>query len=64
MTQSRQSAQKVGVWRTPDETTIERIMLQGLQIQLRITCKCWVKEKHTVISTKNLASNMTYYIQV
>ena len=39
MTQTRQSAQKVGVWRTPDETTIERIMLQGLQIQLRITCK-------------------------
>ena len=34
MTQSRQSACKVGVWRTPDETTIERIMLQGLQIQL------------------------------
>ena len=34
MTQLRQSARKVGVWRTPDETTIEHIMLQGLQIQL------------------------------
>ena len=34
MTQSRQSARKVGDWRMPDETTIERIMLQGLQIQL------------------------------
>ena len=29
-----QSARKVGVWHTPEETTIERIMLQGLQIQL------------------------------
>ena len=34
MTQSRQSARKVGVWRMPDETTIERIMLQVFQIQL------------------------------
>ena len=34
MTQSRQSPHKVGVGCTPDETNIERIMLQGLQIQL------------------------------
>ena len=34
MTQSRQSAREVGIWHTPDETTIEYIMLQGLQIQL------------------------------
>ena len=34
MTRSRQSARKDGVWCIPDETTIERIMLQGFQIQL------------------------------
>ena len=34
MTQSCQLARKVGVWRTPDETIIECIILQGLQIQL------------------------------
>ena len=64
MTRSRQSACKFGIWRTPDETD-HRVYYAAKIANTAITCMRWVKEKYTVISTQNLASNVTYYyIQV
>ena len=63
MTRSHQSARKVGVWRTPEET--DHCAYYAARIAgTAITCMGWVKEKYTAISTQNLASNVPYYIQV
>ena len=63
MTWSRQSAGKVGVWRTPDETDHWADYAARIA-NTAITCMRWVIEKYTVISIQNLAIYMTYYIQV